>query len=65
MLEVSYDDGMLIDLGKPEAEKNYYITVVSSNDEAGWAKPLAEIAVPDKRMTADKLQATIFRFRRG
>ena len=35
MIEISYDDGMLIDVGKPSSVNFYCITVVSSDDKIG------------------------------
>ena len=63
MMEIRSRDGMLIDIGKPTASNRYYVTVVSSDDEAGWQKPLAEIAVADKRDLLQKIQETILTYR--
>ena len=63
MIEISYDDGMLIDVGKPCSANSYYITVVSSNDKIGWEKPIAEIEVSVKQDLVKKIQETIFRYR--
>lgn len=35
MIEIRYDDGMLIDVGYVEDDRKYYITVVKSNDDNG------------------------------
>ena len=63
MIEITYDDGMLIDVGKPIATNCYCITVVSSDDEAGWKTPMSEIEVIDKRDLVWKIQETILKFR--
>lgn len=63
MIEITYRDGMLIDVGRISANHCYYITVVSSNDEVGWSSPLAEIAVSDKKDLIEKMQGTILKFR--
>ena len=63
MIEIFYDDGMLIDVGKPMSTNYYCITVVSSDDVVGWKHPIAEIAVIDKRELVQKIQETILKFR--
>ena len=63
MIEIIYPDGLFIDVGKPTFGDGYIITVVASNDEAGWQKPLAEINVLDKKDLASKIQDTIVQFR--
>ena len=63
MVEICYQDGMLIDVGKPTCGISYIITVVASNDEAGWQNPLAEINVLDKKDLPSKIQETIIQFR--
>lgn len=65
MIEIFYDDGMLIDVGKPTESNYYYITVVSSNDEKGWQYPLIEVEVRSKQDLVDKIQKTIFNLRQG
>ncbi len=64
MIEISYDDGMFIDIGKSEKTKIYYITVVSSNDKIGWKNPLLELPVYDKMDLYDRIQETIVKFRK-
>ena len=63
MIEIIYPDELFIDVGKPTFGDGYIITVVVSNDEAGWQKPLAEINVLDKKDLASKIQETIVQFR--
>lgn len=63
MIEINYADGMLIDVGKPMSTNQYCITVVSSDDEAGWKNPLLEITVANKEDLVQKIQEIIFRFR--
>ena len=63
MAEIRYDDGMLIDIGKPETFDSYCIMVLASDDMAGWSKPLAEIYVPDKRDLPARIQEVIFQYR--
>ena len=63
MAEIRYDDGMLIDIGKPETFDSYCIMVLASDDMAGWANPLAEIYVPDKRDLPARIQEVIFQYR--
>ena len=62
MIEITYADGMLIDVGK-DLTNQYCITVVSSNDEAGWKNPLFEVKVADKEELVEKIQETILGFR--
>ncbi len=64
MIEIFYPDGMMIDIGKPERMDLYVITVVTSNDAAGWKQPLAEMEVPDRMDLFDRIQETIIRFRK-
>ncbi len=63
MIEIFYEDGMMIDIGKPERMDLYIITVVSSNDAIGWKQPLAEIEVPNRANLFDRIQETIINFR--
>lgn len=63
MIEIFYDDGMLIDIGKPTACDSYCITVVSSNDADGWNNPIAQIDVNYKKDLVSKIQEIIDKFR--
>lgn len=63
MIEICYQDGMFIDVGKPTCGISYIITVVAFNDEAGWQNPLAEIDVLDKKDLPSKIQEAIIQFR--
>ena len=63
MLEITYDDGMLIDVGKPMSENYYCITVVSSDDETGWNNPISEMIVLDKKDLIEKLQESVLKYR--
>lgn len=63
MIEITYDDGMFIDVGKPSTTDYYCITVVSSNDEFGWTNPISEIVVTDKKDLVQKIQETILKYR--
>ena len=63
MIEIAYDDGMLIDVGKPISTNYYCITVVSSNDANGWENPISEIVVTDKQDLVQKIQETIWKYR--
>lgn len=63
MIEITYDDGMLIAVGKYESINNYCITVVSSDDEIGWNNPISEIVVSDKKDVVRKLQEIIWKYR--
>ena len=64
MIEIHYDDGMLIDLGYIEDLQSYYITIVSSDDEKGWEKPLEQIEVRNKAVLFEKIQETIYKYRK-
>ena len=63
MIEIRYEDGMLIDIGKPSVSKDYFITVVAADDSDGWTNPLAEIAVADKADLFRVIQETIIQYR--
>lgn len=63
MIEIAYDDGMLIDVGKPTSANYYCITVVSTNDADGWNNPVSEIIVTDKQDLVQKIQETILTYR--
>ena len=63
MIEITYPDGMLIDVGRTESTGLYYITVVASNDVAGWRNPLYELPVSDKAALPDCLQQVIRQLR--
>ena len=64
MIEIHYNDGMLIDVGYIEDLQSYYITVVSSDDEKGWEKPLEQIEVRNKDVLYEKIQETIYKYRK-
>ena len=65
MIEILYDDGMLIDIGKPSSTNSYCITVVSSDDEVGWENPVEEIKVNSKQYLVQKIQETILKYRKN
>ena len=60
MIEISYKDGMLIDVGYIAELSSYFITVVYNDD---WTKPIEEICVKDKSVLFDKIQKTIYKYR--
>ena len=64
MIEIHYKDGMLIDVGYIERMHSYFITVVSSDTVEGWKHPVEEVKVDDKTVLADKIQETIYKYRR-
>ena len=64
MIEIHYKDGMLIDVGYIERMRSYFITVVSSDTADGWKQPVEEVKVEDKTVLADKIQETIYKYRR-
>lgn len=64
MIEITYSDGMMIDVGKSSKNGRYYITVVSSNDIAGWNHPLDEVGVDDKGDLIANIQTTILQYRK-
>ena len=64
MIEIHYKDGMLIDVGYIERMHSYFITVVSSDTVEGWKQPVEEVKVEDKTVLADKIQETIYKYRR-
>lgn len=61
MIEISYPDGMFIDVGK--FGDVYCITVLPSNDTEGWNSPLAEIIVDSKDTLFDNIQKAITHYR--
>lgn len=63
MMEIRYDDGMLIDVGYIHHDKLYYITVVKSDTPKNWESPLAVIEVRDKRCLPPNIQEAIFQYR--
>ena len=64
MIEIHYKDGTLIDVGYIERMHSYFITVVSSDTSEGWKQPVEEVKVEDKTVLADKIQETIYKYRR-
>ena len=64
MIEIHYKDGMIIDIGYIERMRSYFITVVSSDTAEGWKQPVEEVKVEDKTVLADKIQETIYKYRR-
>lgn len=66
MIEIHYNDGMLIDIGYiEEIPSAYYITVLSTDDEKGWAAPLEVIEVKNKDKLFEKIQETICKYRKS
>ena len=63
MIEITYPDGMMIDVGKSSKNGRYYITVVSSDDIDGWKHPLREIEVIHKSELYKNIQDVIFQHR--
>ena len=63
MIEIHYNDGMLIDVGYIESLQSYFITVVSNDNEEGWKHPLKEIQIQNKEKLFDVIQATIYKYR--
>lgn len=67
MIEIRYDDGMLIDIGYLdflENEKPHYeITVVVKDDKSGWENPLVIIKVEEKDKLYNTIQQTINTYR--
>ena len=63
MIEIRYDDGMLIDVGYIEDYKKHFITVVESDNAKGWEKPLAVREVDSREKLFNEIQKTIFEFR--
>ncbi len=64
MIEIHYNDGMLIDVGYIEEMQLYYITIVLTDDEDGWKQPLEEIEIKEKIRLIDKLQEIIYKYRK-
>lgn len=62
MIEISYSDGMFIDVGL-DKDNIYNITVVASNDVEGWKEPLCVKQFADRDKLHDCLQEMIDRFR--
>ena len=63
MIEIHYEDGMLIDVGYIERMHSYLITVVSNDTDEGWENPLEEINIENKAELFDKIQETICNYR--
>ena len=64
MIEIHYEDGMLIDVGYIERMHSYLITVVSNDTDEGWENPLEEINIENKAELFDKIQETICNYRK-
>lgn len=65
MLLITYADGMQIDVGYMKEDKTYCITVLSSDTEASWNKPLGVFTTKDKSKVASELQKAIYKFRKS
>lgn len=63
MIEISYPDGMFIDVGK--IGNIYCINILPSNDTEGWNSPLAEFTVANKDELFDNIQKTIIHYRKN
>ena len=64
MLEIRYPDGGMIDVGLLSVNNMYCITAVTSDDEAGWARPLFSEEIEEREQLSAALQAAIYRFRK-
>ena len=64
MIEIHYEDGMLIDVGYIERMHSYLITVVSNDTDEGWENPLEELNIENKAELFDKIQETICNYRK-
>ena len=64
MIEIYYEDGMLIDVGYIERMHSYLITVVSNDTDEGWENPLEQINIENKAELFDKIQETICNYRK-
>ncbi len=65
MIEIHYEDGMLIDVGYINHLNSYFITIVSNNTEECWKNPLGEIKIENKAELFDKIQETIYKYRKN
>ncbi len=65
MIEIRYKDGMLIDVGYIQKDNSYYITIVLTDDEKGWNKSLDVIEIKNKKHLFDKIQETIYKYRKN
>ena len=63
MIEITYHDGMLIDVGKSLSTGLYHVTVVSSNDVIGWQHPLYELSITARADLFAGIQNAINTFR--
>lgn len=63
MIEISYPDGMFIDIGKSDEDGIYYIAVLSSNNRIGWQNPLSVVSVSDRTLLYNEIQETIKKYR--
>ena len=63
MIEIRYDDGMLIDVGYVEEDRKYYITVVKSDDKNGWQNPLEIVEVSSKEVLSAEIQKIVMKYR--
>lgn len=63
MIEIRYDDGMLIDVGYVEEDRKYYITVVKSDDKNGWQNPLEIVEVGLKEVLSAEIQKIVIKYR--
>jgi hypothetical protein len=63
MLQISYEDGMQIDVGYLEKDKTYRITVVQKDSAMAWSKPLGVFSTNDKSRVPTVLQKVIYKFR--
>lgn len=63
MIEICYEDGMMIDVGRLVSDGSYCITVVASNDIEGWNNPVVEITFDDKKELYNRIQSAILQYR--
>ena len=63
MIEISYEDGMQIDVGYIEHWRAYSVSVFPEDTKEGWQHPLEELTVDEKAELAAKIQEMIDKHR--
>ena len=63
MIEIRYDDGMVIDVGYLDHWRSYFITVLSDDTKEAWQNPIEDITVDNKAALATEIQRMINKHR--
>lgn len=62
MLTITYQNGLMIDVGYIQSENTYYITVVTDDSIEGWKNPINVVEVRNKDSLVVEIQNVILKY---